>query len=188
MVPTVVPLVRNCPDCGEPHGKPRVPRSVGGGIELSISHAGELVAVAIATATPVGVDVEQVEGRRDVRDISALMLSDVEHREQLELDVSDRKRAILISWTRKEALTKAVGFGLRLSPRDIEITSAQDPPRLLAWTRGLPPEDVTLCDLPGHPRHVACLAVLGRCKSIVELDADGLLDGWRSYSSTIREH
>lgn len=75
-------------------GKPRVPRSVGGGIELSISHAGELVAVAIATATPVGVEGEQVEGRRDVRDISALMLSDVEHREQLELDVSDRKRAI----------------------------------------------------------------------------------------------
>ena len=50
---------RTCGQCGEPHGKPVIE---GGGVEHSVAHSGDLVAVAVARA-PVGVDVEQLDGR-----------------------------------------------------------------------------------------------------------------------------
>ncbi|PID96317.1 MAG: hypothetical protein CSA84_05830 [Actinomycetales bacterium] len=45
---------RRCHECGRPHGKPRID-----GINVSVSHAGLLVAVATAPI-PVGIDVERV--------------------------------------------------------------------------------------------------------------------------------
>ena len=51
--------------CGAPHGKPVLP----GGPGFSLSHAGDLVGVAVRPDGPVGLDVEQV---RDVADLDAL--------------------------------------------------------------------------------------------------------------------
>ena len=57
--PAEVRFDRTCGQCGEPHGKPVIE---GGGVEHSVAHSGDLVAVAVAGA-PVGVDVEQLDGR-----------------------------------------------------------------------------------------------------------------------------
>ena len=51
--------------CGAPHGKPVLP----GGPGFSLSHAGDLVGVAVRPDGPVGLDVEQL---RDVADLDAL--------------------------------------------------------------------------------------------------------------------
>lgn len=48
-------VTRRCPDCDRPHGKPIVP---GTGLHVSVSHSGDLVAVAVTAAAPVGIDVE----------------------------------------------------------------------------------------------------------------------------------
>jgi 4'-phosphopantetheinyl transferase len=48
-------VTRACPDCDRPHGKPLVPDT---GLHVSVSHSGDLVAVAVTTAAPVGIDVE----------------------------------------------------------------------------------------------------------------------------------
>jgi len=48
-------VTRACPDCARAHGKPLVP---GTGLHVSVSHAGDLVAVAVTAAAPVGIDVE----------------------------------------------------------------------------------------------------------------------------------
>jgi 4'-phosphopantetheinyl transferase len=55
--PEDVPVDRTCDSCGAWHGRPRVPGST---VQLSVSHAGLLVAVAMATAGPVGIDVERL--------------------------------------------------------------------------------------------------------------------------------
>ncbi|WP_344814665.1 hypothetical protein [Microlunatus aurantiacus] len=57
MRPEDVPVDRECESCGAWHGRPRVP---GSSLHLSVSHAGLLVAVAMATAGAVGIDVERI--------------------------------------------------------------------------------------------------------------------------------
>lgn len=59
--PEDVPVDRECDSCGAWHGRPRVP---GSSLQLSVSHAGLAVAVAMATAGPVGIDVERMRSSR----------------------------------------------------------------------------------------------------------------------------
>ena len=76
--PEDVPVDRECDRCGAWHGRPRVR---GSSLRLSVSHAGLLVAFAMATGGPVGIDVERIRS----------------------------SRATAESWTRKEASFKAGG-------------------------------------------------------------------------------
>jgi 4'-phosphopantetheinyl transferase len=82
MRPEAVPIDRECDHCGAWHGRPRVR---GSSLQLSVSHAGLLVAFAMAVGGPVGVDVERLRS----------------------------SRVTIESWTRKEARFKAgSGAGL----------------------------------------------------------------------------
>jgi 4'-phosphopantetheinyl transferase len=58
--PQDVPVTRRCAGCGRWHGRPAVP---GTRLDLSVSHGGLLVVLALAVGGPVGVDVERVDGR-----------------------------------------------------------------------------------------------------------------------------
>ena len=49
--PAEVSFDRTCRQCGQPHGKPVVGRA---GLEFSVAHSGDLVAVAVATAVNWG--------------------------------------------------------------------------------------------------------------------------------------
>jgi 4'-phosphopantetheinyl transferase len=87
--PLNVPVHRVCGTCGRrSHGRPIVPNS---GLELSVSHSGLVVALALGTGSPVGIDVERVGDYRpeDIR-----------------------------SWTRAEARLKA-GGGSGLTIREL---------------------------------------------------------------------
>lgn len=76
--PQDVPVDRECDRCGASHGRPRIR---GSSLQLSVSHAGLLVAFAMALGGPVGVDVERLRS----------------------------SRAAVESWTRREARFKAGG-------------------------------------------------------------------------------
>jgi 4'-phosphopantetheinyl transferase len=176
--PADVRFDRTCGRCGQPHGKPVL---TGGGFEHSVSHSGDLVAVAVA-ADPVGVDVEQLDGRvrplgddGDTRGLAGLVFSE---EEQASLDAvrpADRTRAFLVAWTRKEAVTKATGDGLRAKFSDVVVAGAQGAPRLVAWPYPQAPQSVSLLDLEAAPGYVAALAVLGRCDTVQARDGAVLL-------------
>ena len=55
--PESVDVDRACGECGRWHGRPRVP---GCSLQLSVSHSGLLVALAMAVDGAVGIDVERV--------------------------------------------------------------------------------------------------------------------------------
>jgi 4'-phosphopantetheinyl transferase len=175
--PAEVSLDRTCPQCGRPHGKPAVAAA---GLELSVTHSGDLVGVAVATA-PVGVDVEQLEGRsrppggRDAAALVRMVLAPAEQAVLAAVDPAARARAFLVAWTRKEAVTKAQGDGLRV-PFDAVVVAA-DPagPRLTAWPYPQDPGGVSLLDLDPAPGYVAALAVLGRCHAAPAGDGSALL-------------
>ena len=177
--PAEVSFDRACRQCGKPHGKPAVRR---GDLEFSVAHSGDLVAVAVATAA-VGVDVEQLEGRPhelgggDPATLARVVLAAEEQAALAAVAAPGRARAFLVAWTRKEAVTKAKGDGLRVPFGAVVVAPAAAAPRLVAWPYPQDPRSVSLHDLDTEPGYVAALAVLGRCDTVLARDGSALLAG-----------
>ncbi|RAY16022.1 4-phosphopantetheinyl transferase [Actinomadura craniellae] len=161
--PDRVPLTRTCPDCGAPHGRP----VIAGGPHISVSHSGDRVAVAVSAHGPVGVDVEAAG--RSLAEVAAQLLGPDERVR----DAAD----LLTYWTRKEAVLKVTGDGLRVPLTDVRVSGPGEPPRLLDWA-GRPglAGRITLCALDPGPGHAACLALLDQpAAEVVERPAAELL-------------
>ena len=176
--PAQVRFDRTCGQCGEPHGKPVLD---GEGLEHSVAHSGDLIAVAVAR-TPVGVDVEQLDGRPhplggdgDPEALARLVLSAAERTALSAVPPADRARAFLVAWTRKEAVTKATGDGLRAAFTDVVVAADAGPPRLLSWPYSRSVHSVALLDLDVDAGYVAALAVIGRCDAVRARDGSALL-------------
>ncbi|EIF00562.1 4'-phosphopantetheinyl transferase family protein [Saccharomonospora glauca] len=145
-----------CEDCGKQHGPVRVP---GAALQLSISHAGDRVGVAATSGAPVGLDVEAT--RRDADDsLISYALTETEQA-SLPSDPKGRAQAFFVFWTRKEALMKATGRGLRIPLRSLTLSGADEPARLLAAQDGsLSPATTRMTDLdPGHGYRAAVAVI-----------------------------
>ena len=128
------------------HGKWGKPSVEGSSLCFNLSHSDALALVAVAHGRLVGVDVER---KREIADLDGLATRICSPRERLELEAmtpSDRQGAFLAMWTRKEALAKMTGEGVRALSRDV-CFDRQDDCRL---------EQVL--DLPGY---AACVAAQG---------------------------
>ena len=131
---------------------------------------------------PVGVDVEQLDSRRqaagNVSDPDALarmVLSGAERAALAAIRPSGRAREFLVAWTRKEAVTKATGDGLSVAFSDVVVAADHGPPRVLSWPYPRDPAEVSLRDLETEPGYVAALAVIGRCEAVRAQDGSALL-------------
>lgn len=131
------PVVRRCPRCGGPHGRPELP---GLPLHASLSRTPGRVAAAVSGAGPVGVDVETVE-RTGFDGFAAVALAPGERA----ADLPARARA----WTRKEAVLKAAGTGLRVDPRTVDVRD----------DRLVDPWPARLVDVP-VPAGTACAAAV----------------------------
>ena len=177
-----VAIDRSCPDCGKQHGKPRLAGSVGdSGLQFSISHSGDRIAVAVGRVEAVGVDVEQLVGV-PLEGLDRHVLAPAEAALLEAVPPAGRPAAFLRYWTRKEAVLKTTGDGLRESPATITVTGPGEPPALLAWpARPEVPPRLRLRDLAPGSGYVACVAVLGAGElSVRELDATVLLSPYRA--------
>jgi 4'-phosphopantetheinyl transferase len=172
--PEQVKLDRSCPDCGQPHGRPQLV-SAPGQIAFSVSHSGNLVGVAFATAPAVGLDVELIAPQR-AEGLTQAVLSPAEQADFDRSDPARRGSDFFRYWVRKEAVVKATGEGLRVPLPDLTMSPADQPPRLVEW-RGRPdaPARFALYDLECDPDHAASLAVIGGRPEVREYDAAGLI-------------
>lgn len=126
-------FVAHCNSCGGAHGKPRLAQP-SADLELSLSRSGDRVAVAVARGVPVGVDVEQVSAVPGYEHLVEDVLSPAERRGLQELPSPERLAALLRYWVRKEAVLKATGDGLALSPTRITVSAPDVAARLLEWS------------------------------------------------------
>jgi 4'-phosphopantetheinyl transferase len=79
-------------------------------VEFNASHSGELVALAFAKRTPVGIDVER---RRQLTDTLALARRYFSAEEVAIVErAADENDAFFTIWTAKEAIVKASGKGI----------------------------------------------------------------------------
>jgi 4'-phosphopantetheinyl transferase len=84
------------------HGKPALP-----GVEFNLSHAGEFAMIAVTTDAPVGIDIERIRPEIDI----AKLLSRLG-----EQDLPVTTEELYARWTRREAMSKAVGGQLFMAP------------------------------------------------------------------------
>lgn len=150
---------RTCEQCGAPHGRPRA-----AGVSLSGSTSEDQVLVAVAGHEAcVGVDVQTVPdslwpGFNDA------VLHPLEQPRDSRLAELGSPGAPVRLWTRKEALLKAAGIGLRIDPSRIALVH-RSPAEPHWWSthREAPPDvqGLHVRDLPGAvPRAVAASALL----------------------------
>jgi 4'-phosphopantetheinyl transferase len=157
-------ITRTCSQCGQDHGKPRLS---GSPVEASLSHSGDVAVVAIGGPDQVGIDVELV---RPINPGQLAPLVLAPHERLYDLSVE----SFLRHWTRKEALVKATGDGLRTALRELTLTRPTEPPSLLSYP-GRPGLRAQLQDLRAPSGYVAALAILGAPAPYIERDARALL-------------
>ena len=90
-------------------------------LPLSIAHTPGAVAVAVADAGELGVDIEWCGRRSDVMRLAARFFGERERADIERCPESGRLLRFLSLWTLKEAYLKARGTGLRMPLRAIEF-------------------------------------------------------------------
>ncbi len=178
--PTAVELARRC-RCGSEHGKPRLVS--GGGLDVSVSHSGPHIVVALVRGAEVGVDVE-ADDRRAGPPAPALLRLATTPAERGAWQHGWSRTEFLRTWVRKESVVKATGDGLSVPFAGFTVTAPGDAPALLSWPAdpGLPAR-VALADLPARAGATATVAVLApvgtttapTALAVVEHDASLLL-------------
>jgi 4'-phosphopantetheinyl transferase len=146
VAPERIVVDRTCMTCGRPHGKPRVV-----GLELSVTHSGDYVGVAVGECCPLGLDLEEVrlfDHGRVIADVCA---------------PEERQKTIgpdefFGYWTRKEALLKAAGIGLHLPMNSLCVTAPTEPPLVLRAPPGFPA--AAIVDIAPAAGYRGALAVL----------------------------
>jgi 4'-phosphopantetheinyl transferase len=101
------------PLASAPSGQPQLP---GTALSTSLSHSGNWVAMAICAGATVGVDIEQTPTRTRLSDMVDVICTPDESAKLKLLPAKARENALLVLWTRKEALLKAFGLGLAVEP------------------------------------------------------------------------
>ena len=106
---------------GKPHPLGDWQSKTSGTVDLSIAHTGGLILAAATTHGKIGFDVESVS-----RDLTEDFLRGVFTLEEQELagKSGDGPTAILRFWCSKEAISKALGTGIRFAPTDLRIREA----------------------------------------------------------------
>ncbi|MGH3274778.1 MAG: 4'-phosphopantetheinyl transferase family protein [Streptosporangiaceae bacterium] len=102
------------------------------GLHTSLSHSGDLIAMAISTDRPVGVDVQYlVPGLDTVGLATRFFPPDEAGYVAAGPDASTRADRFALLWTRKEAVVKAAGgrlwSNLKISVRDRDVVSCAEP-------------------------------------------------------------
>lgn len=103
------------------HGKPLLDTRHSLPIHFSLSHTQALVVFAFSIGCALGIDVEAVVDLPDGDALAALAFTSEEIREFETLPKKDRAQAFLRRWTAKEACLKALGRGLSVDPRQVEL-------------------------------------------------------------------
>ncbi|MBR2837902.1 MAG: polyketide synthase dehydratase domain-containing protein, partial [Kiritimatiellae bacterium] len=87
-------------------------------LDIAIAHTAKFVVAVAAASARVGVDVESLD-----RDLSEDFASGVFTPDELELaaQAANASQAVIKFWCAKEALSKALGTGIRYSPKEMVV-------------------------------------------------------------------
>ncbi|NSZ87695.1 4'-phosphopantetheinyl transferase superfamily protein (plasmid) [Agrobacterium tumefaciens] len=105
-------------------GKPRLGGDHAGAVEFNVSHSGTIIAICTSYHA-VGIDVEVCTPLEDIDTLCRHCLTPSEQMLVGNATSLMKLRTFLEIWTRKEAILKANGYGLSISPKSISVIDAQ---------------------------------------------------------------
>lgn len=109
-------------------GKPHLDEPHFGDVRFNLAHSGEVAMVVVSHGRDVGVDLEEERSFSALGRMASVILSPVEQDVFVRLHPSERHRALLRAWTRKEAVLKATGTGLFVDPATVPVPLDPTPP------------------------------------------------------------
>lgn len=146
----------------QPWARAQLSGAGGWRLHVSLSHAGAYAAVALSTAGPVGVDIEETEPLPDRERFARGILAAAERFDWAALPENARDSAVIRAFTRKEAVLKALGLGLAGGLREVAAGVRPGRARLHALPESAGPLDAwslqDLLPLPGLAGAVALRA------------------------------
>ena len=109
-------------DSGKPHALGAWNDFLTTKLDIAIAHTAQFVVAIAAANARVGVDVESVS-----RDLSEEFAAGVFTPEEQELaaQAANASQAVIKFWCAKEAVSKALGTGIRYSPKEMVVTGFQ---------------------------------------------------------------
>jgi 4'-phosphopantetheinyl transferase len=141
-----------------PHGKPQVE-----GCAFNLSHAGDLALAVISESEPIGIDVEE-----KCRAARMLRIEEkIAHAQdvlRLPVRPEQRAEALLDLWNAKEAVLKAIGTGLTISPSRVNLSPALDRVERIEGLADLPDLELCKLNLPGFSSHQGFIAGRSRAE------------------------
>lgn len=155
-------------------GKPFLADS-GESLRFNLSHAGELLLIAVTTGAEVGIDIEAFAAGRPLDAMAHLAFSPAEQEALLTLPPSLKAEAFHRCWVRREACLKASGTGFSRPGDSFDVTPLVATPPPLTIRSGQ--TCWLLRDLAVPPGYCAALAV--------EISSPGMADTCRD-TGTIR--
>jgi 4'-phosphopantetheinyl transferase len=113
--------------CYGPHGKPRLGDTFRNrGITFNLSHSDKVAVYGFAQGSEIGVDIESIRSFPEMDDIVTEFFSAGEKEVLRQLSKSEKVEAFFRYWTRKEALVKAVGYGMSYPSNVLDVSAAAD--------------------------------------------------------------
>ncbi len=91
------------------HGKPYLDQV---SLQFNLSHSDEMAVIALTEEYPIGVDIEKISTTYNDA-VAKRFFSESEYSQLIELPPDQRITAFYRIWSRKEAIIKALGEGLR---------------------------------------------------------------------------
>ena len=117
--------------------------------------------ISLTLASDIGVDIERLDITRDYDVIASECLSPSELDQYRQLPQSKRADEFIRTWTKKEAIVKAIGKGITYPLKNIDVSlgSADSPVRFSSEPP--PASEWTLISFEPADAYQAALAVAG---------------------------
>lgn len=143
------------------YGKPELAESP---LQFNLSHSGDLVLIAFAAETSLGIDVEKIDEKRAKMDLARRFFSSGEIVQLGQLQNGNFIEGFFNTWTRKEAYIKARGAGLSVPLDSFTVSLMPGEPAELIEDKVhcKAPEEWTLRHITAHDGYAAALAVEGK--------------------------
>lgn len=148
----------------EAHGRPVLDgQDETGRICFNVTHSHLISLIAVTLDRQLGVDIEKIRDDVDHRNLARRYFSPAEYQALQRYQTELQLQAFFATWTRKEAIVKALGDGIAFGLKEFDVSVEPDHPPYLLATHWDPEEAPawSLLNIDTDPGYVATLATRG---------------------------